>query len=67
MFVFIGIGPEEKMNEVDYTENTHQPVKPLKVIMIQVGTQKPWCMSKSSCDLVDGGHKNCAEEVPHGQ
>lgn len=41
------------MQEVKATEYAHQPVEPLKVIVIQVAAKKPWCVPISTGDIID--------------
>ncbi|RHN63601.1 hypothetical protein MtrunA17_Chr4g0060081 [Medicago truncatula] len=55
------------MNKVESTKHTHQPIKPLKMIIIQVFTQQPWCFSKCSSHLIDNRHKNSAKKISHSQ
>lgn len=55
------------MQEIQYTENAHQPVESFQVVMIEVATREPWLVLGFTSDIVNYGHNDRAEVVPESQ
>lgn len=59
-FILVAICPEKIVQKIQYAECTHQPVKSLQMIVIQIRTREPWFVFGTTCRAINYGNNHGA-------
>lgn len=65
--VRITLSPKEIMQEINPTKHTHEPVKPLEMVLVQIPPQKPRLVLVQTRDEINSRDKNRAQVISHGK
>lgn len=57
--------PKEIMQEINPTQHTHEPVKSLEVVLVQILPQKPWSVLVQTREEINRRDENRAQVISH--
>ena len=59
------MGPKQIMKEIQCTQRSHQPVKSLQIVMVQVVAGQPPRVAGAPGGAIHNRHYHCTQVVPH--